>query len=128
MEKNVKFSITYQAESLEEFESLVIKYGNQIIPPLHPLILQGEKMQGEKANTAGENEMAYKAKYGQTRLTEKMVNLFDLTGDKEAQFLKFKTLRDEGKAVKTVTGYVLADETPDEEPVPENESGRDVFS
>jgi len=119
--ENVKFSVTYQAASLEEFQTLIATHGNQIAPSVHPLILQGEK-------GAGENEMAYKAVYGQTRLTEKMVNLFDLTGTKEEQFLKFKTLRDEGRAVKTVTGYVLADETPDEEPVPENESGRDVFS
>jgi len=123
MEKNVKFSITYQAASLEEFKTLIATYGNQIAPSVYPLIPQGEK-----ANMAGENELAYKAKYGQTRITEKMVNLFDLAGTKEEQFAKFKLLRDESKAIKTATGYVLADETPDEEPMPENESGRDVFS
>ena len=122
MEK-IQFSVTYQAASLEEFKTLIATYGNQIAPSVQPLISQGEK-----ANTAGENELAYKAVYGQTRLTEKMVNLFDLTGTKEEQFLKFKMLRDEGRAIKTVTGYVLADETVEDEIMPESESGRDVFS
>lgn len=78
-----------------------------------PQILRVAGMTKSAANTKGENEQKWIAKYGKRcRLQDKTIKTFNLSGDRESMIGKFMALRESGKAVLTVTGWQSAVNTP----------------
>lgn len=71
-----------------------------------PQMLRVAGMTVKTANTKGENEQKWIAKYGKCcRLQDKTIKTFNLSGDRESMIGKFMALRESGKAVLTVTGW-----------------------
>jgi hypothetical protein len=78
-----------------------------------PQMLRVAGMTKTAAQTKGENENKWIAKYGKRcRLQDKTKQTFNLTGDREEMIGKFMALRESGKAVLTVTGWQSAVNTP----------------
>jgi len=78
-----------------------------------PQMLRVAGMTKSAANTKGENENKWIAKYGKRcRLQDKTIKTFNLTGSREEMIGKFMALREAKKAILTVTGWQSAVNVP----------------
>jgi hypothetical protein len=78
-----------------------------------PQMLRVAGMTKTAANTKGENENKWIAKYGKRcRLQDKTIKTFNLTGSREEMIGKFMALREAKKAILTVTGWQSAVNVP----------------
>lgn len=104
------FRVVYAAKSLEEFRALMKEFPGLQNSQASTVNVSGSaKTCAPNGLDKGDNEKSYVAAYGRTRITDQVIALCGLTGNRESQFAKMKAMRDSGELVKTATGFQLAD-------------------
>ena len=100
----MKFQITYQAKTLEEFRELMAEFPTSSASVERP---RASFSASPSVLPSFANESAFKAEYGPTRITPNIVSTFGLPSDREGQFAKLMELMDSGKVVRGYQGTGL---------------------
>jgi hypothetical protein len=78
----MNFSITYQAQSIEEFDALLAKYSTQATAKIAP-------PQDNEKEEGNEYEQAFISAYGPTRLKQTLLDKFNLVNMTREQCFKW---------------------------------------
>lgn len=93
----MNYTITYAAKDIAEFRSLMAEFGNVIKPSIIKPCASQEAQ--------GEHEIAFKARYGGTRITPAKIALCELSGSREDMFARLTMLLNSKQVELPKQGY-----------------------